>query len=210
MSFFADAPAELLYAMPAVGGAVTGASTVTSGTAAGGPLLGGGGAGGTYPPCEIPHGYFSKQSKAIMVHCSGVFVTPTVAIPTVRLSLYLDVAPGGTGTAGSVLLCQTGIFNASATSTGITGQWSMQAFATCTGVGTSGTLQAFGLVHWGPAQLTTSAGVPDYTMGTGTTTPITFNTYQTTPVYLEPVAWWGATTSTPTMTMTQMFVWGLN
>jgi hypothetical protein len=208
MSFYSDAPAELLYAMPAVGGAVT--ATVSTGTAAGGPMLGQGGASGTFQPCELPHNYFSKQGKSIMVHCSGVFVTPNVAIPTIRLALYLDVAVGGTATAGSVLLCQTGIFNSATVSTGYTGQWSMQAFATCTGTGTSGSLQAFGLANWGAQGITTSVGTPSYTMGTGTTTAIAFNTYATTPVYIEPVAWWSATTSTPTMTMTQMFVWGLN
>jgi hypothetical protein len=206
VSFFGDAPAELLYAMPSVGGAVTCVSTVTSGTTAGGPMLGGGGAGGTYMPCEIPHNYFSKQGKSIMWHASGMFTLPVVAIPAVRLSMYLDSTPGTAAT----LLCQTGLFASSAVSTGITGQWSMQGFATCTAPGTSGTLQAFGLVHWGPAQLTTSAGVPDYTMGVGTTTPVTFNTYQTTPVYLDPLAWWSVTTSSPTLTMTQYFVWGLN
>jgi hypothetical protein len=211
MSFFGDTPAELLYAMPAVGGAVTlGTATATvTGSAAGGPMLGGGGAGGTFPPCEIPHGYFSKQGKAIMWHASGVYAVPATTVANIRIALYLNNVPGATsGT--STLLCQTGIFASAATTTGFTGQWQMQGFATCTAVGTSGTLQPFGLVHWGPAQLTTTTGIPDYTMGTGTTTPVTFNTYQTTPVYLEPLAWWSASTSTPTLTMTQYFVWGLN
>jgi hypothetical protein len=195
MSFFGDAPAELLYAMPAVGGAVT--ATASGGTVAGGPLLGGGGAGGTFQPCELPHNYFSKQGKSIMWHCSGMFTAPATTVSNIRIAMYLDVVNGNLTTAGSVLLCQTGIFASAAATTGITGQWSMQGFATCTATGTSGTLQPFGLVHWGPAQLTTTTGV-------------TFNTYQTSPVYLEPVAWWSSTVSTPTLTMTQFFLWGLN
>lgn len=207
MSFFGDAPAELLYAMPAVGGAVTCVSTVTSGTVAGGPLLGGGGAGGTFQPAEIPHNYFSKQGKSIMWHASGVAVIPNVATPAVRLSAYLSATLPGNMT---TLMCQTGLFASSTVTTGVTVAWGMQGFASCTAVGTSGTLQAFGIVHWGTQQLTTSLGSPAYLMGVGTTTPVTFNTYQTTPVYFDLAAWWGVTTSSPTLTMTQLFIWGLN
>lgn len=210
MSFYADAPSELLYCMPNVGQAVTAATS--SGTAAGGPMLGGG-AGGVaslISPCEIPHNYFSKQGKAIMIDGAGVYGVGS-SIPTLKFGLYLDSALGAaTGTA----LATTGAFTSADASAGRTAMgFNFRVWATCTGVGVSGTLQAWGWLNWGMIpSLTTTVTAPQitYYMGAGTTTPYSFNTIQTTPVYLEPIAFWSTATAGATITLTQMFVWGLN
>jgi hypothetical protein len=211
MSFYADAPAELLYAMPGIGGAVT--NTVTSGTSAGGPLLGGGGGGNgsLIPPCEIPHNYFSKQGKAIIVEGFGVY-SLGATVPTMKFSLYLDNGIGGAATAGSVQLLTTGAFTADTTSRAAMG-FNFKAWVTCTQVGANGSLQAWGLLNWGMVpSITTTLTAPQntYLMGPATTTPVTFNTGTTTPVYLEPYASWSTSSTGPSITMTQMLVWGLN
>lgn len=208
MSFYGDAPAELLYAMPGIGGAVT--NTVTSGSVSGGPLLGGGqswGNGSTFAPAEIPHNYFSKIGKAILIEGAGVY-SLGATIPTMKFALYLDNTIGGVTT----LLCGTGAFTADTTSRAAMA-FNFRAYATCTETGPNGALQAWGLLGWGmiPA-LTTTVAAPQitYAMGAGTTTPVTFSTNQTTPVYLEPYASWSTSSTGPSITLTQMFMWGLN
>lgn len=209
MSFYADAPAELLYAMPNVGAAVTG--SVTTGTAAGGPMLGGGAAGvaSLIPPCEIPHNYFSKTGKSILIQGSGIYGVGS-SIPTMKFSLSLDSVIGTPGTS----LVTTGAFTSADTTVGRTTMgFNFHTFVTCTGVGVSGTLQAWGMLNWGfIPSLTTTVGAPQitYYFGAGTTTPVVFNTAISTPVYLEPYAIWSTGTAGCTITLTQMFVWGLN
>lgn len=210
MSFYSDAPAELLYALPNVGNSVTiGTAVGTTGTAAAGPLLGGGAAGvaSLIPPCEIPHNYFSKIGKSILVEGFGIY-TLGVNIPTLTFSLYLDSAIG----TPSTKLAGTGAFTVDTTSRAAMG-FNFKVLATATGLGVSGTLQSWGWLNWGLVpSLTTTVTAPQisYYMNNGTTTPVSFNTTQTTPVYLEPYAWWSTTTNTPSITLTQMYVWGLN
>lgn len=207
MSFYADAPAELLYAMPNVGQAVT--NTVTTGTAAGGPMLGGGAAGvaSLIPPCELPHNYFTKVSKAVMIEGMGIYSLGTT-VPTMTFSLYLDNAVGTPLTK----LAATGAFTVDTTSRAAMA-FNFRVLVTCTAVGISGTLQSWGWLNWGMVpSLTTTTVAPQitYTMSAGTTTPVAFNTTQTTPVYVEPYAWWSTSSTGPSITLTQMFVWGLN
>jgi hypothetical protein len=208
MSFYADAPAELLYAMPGVGGAVT--NTITSGTAAGGPLLGGGGggAGSLVPPCEIPHNYFSKQGKVLLVDGVGVYSLGTT-VPTMKFAVAFDNSPLGTPI---TTLCATGAFTADTTSRAAMG-FNFRVYVTATQVGVNGLLQCWGWLNWGMvASLTTTVAAPQitYVMGPATTTAISFNTTQTTPVYLSPYASWSTSSTGPSITLTQMFVWGLN
>lgn len=207
MSFYADAPAELLYAMPNVGAAVT--NTVTSGTTAGGPMLGGGAAGvaSLIPPCEIPHNYFSKVGKSIMIDGFGVYSLGST-MPTLTFSLYLDSVVGTPATK----LCATGAFTADTTSRAAMA-FNFRVLVTATAIGISGTLQAWGWLNWGMVpSLTTTVVAPQitYTMSAGTTTPVAFNTAISTPVYLEPYAWWSTSSTGPSITLTQMYVWGLN
>lgn len=208
MSFYADAPAELLYAMPGIGGAVT--NTITSGSAAGGPLLGGGGggAGSVVPPCEIPHNYFSKIGKAILVEGAGVYSLGS-SIPTMKFAFFIDSV---IGTPAGSALATTGAFTADTTSRAAMG-FKFKVMATATAIGGSGALQAWGWLDWGLVpSLTTTVVAPQitYYMGAGTTTPFSFNTAQSVPTYLEPYASWSTSSTGPSITLTQMFVWGLN
>jgi len=208
MSFYADAPAELLYVMQGVGGAVT--NTVTSGSTSGGPLLGGGqswGNGSTFPACEIPHNYFSKVGKAILVEGGGVYSLGST-VPTMKFALYLDSAIGNVTT----LLGATGAFTADTTSRAAMA-FNFKAYVTATAIGPNGSLQFWGWLNWGLVpSLTTTTVAPQitYVMGPATTTPVSFNTTQTTPVYLEPYASWSTSSTGPSITLTQMLVWGLN
>ena len=208
MSFYADAPAELLYSMPGIGQAVTG--TVTSGAASGGPLLGGGvtaGAASVIPPCEIPHGYFAKAGKALMVDGVGVYSLGST-IPTMKIAMAIDNVVGTPVTT----LCATGAFTADTTSRAAMA-FNFRVYVTATQVGASGLLQAWGWLNWGMIpSLTTTVAAPQitYYMGAATTTPVSFNTQQSVPTYLSPYASWSTSSTGPSITLTSMFVWGLN
>lgn len=205
MSFYGDAPAELIYAMPGVGGAVS--ATISTGTAAAGPQLGGGGANSTtIPACELPHNYFSKVGKSILIEGGGIFATAASGNGNMNFGMYYDNAIGGSS--GLTLIAKTGAFAQVAS---VTGNWYFRLLVTCTATGSSGTLQAIGVLNWGPNALTVStANTNTYLLGASSTTPVSFNTVQSTPVYLEPLAFYSATTTAQTITMTNMFVWGLN
>lgn len=207
MSFYADSPSELLYVMPGVGGAVT--NTITSGSAAGGPLLGGGGggAGSLIPPCEIPHGYFNKQGKAILIDGMGVY-SLGATVPTMKFVCSVDNVLGTQGT----VLCSTGAFTADTTSRAAMG-FNFKIFCTATQVGANGALQTWGFLNWGMVNnLTTTVTAPQitYVMGAANTTPVTFNCVQSAPTYLDFYASWSTSSTGPSITLGQLFVWGLN
>ena len=198
MSFYADAPAELIYAMPSTGGAVTG--TVTTGSAAGGPDL-----GLTAFPAELPHNYFSKTGKSIMIEGGGFFVTGATA-PTMKFGICVNTA---VGISTANIMCSTGAFTTIASVTD--GVFIFRVLITCTAVGSAGTLTAAGKLLWGSKTVTSTAGIPTYLMSpSASSTPFTFITNQTTPVYLEPFAYWSTTTQAPSVSMTNFFIWGLN
>lgn len=207
MSFFADSPSELLYVMPGIGGAVT--NTITSGSAAGGPLLGGGGggAGSLIPPCEIPHNYFNKQGKAILIDGMGVY-SLGATVPTMKFVCSVDNVLGTQGT----VLCSTGAFTADTTSRAAMG-FNFKIFCTATQVGPNGALQTWGFLNWGMVNnLTTTVTAPQitYVMGAASTTPVTFNCVQSAPTYLDFYASWSTSSTGPSITLGQLFVWGLN
>jgi hypothetical protein len=60
--------------------------------------------------------------------------------------------------------------------------------------------------------LTTTVAAPQitYLIGPGTTTPVAFNTSQSTPTYLDIYANWSTSSTGPSITLTQLLVWGLN
>jgi len=213
MSLFGDAPAELIYNMSGVGNAVTANSTVSP-LAAGGPLMGGGptaGVASLIPPCEIPHNYFSKVGKALLVEGFGVYGIGST-IPTLKIGMFIDTV---VGTATATPLAATGAFTATDITSGRTTMgFNFKVAVTCTAVGTSGTLQAWGWLNWGmlSSALTVTSPVPQitYYMGAGTTAPYAINTAQSTPMYLEPYAYWSSSSTGPSITLTQMYVWGLN
>lgn len=198
MSFYGDAPAELIYAMPASGGAVTG--TITTGSAAGGPDL-----GNTAFAAELPHNYFSKVGKSILLEGGGFFTTGSTA-PTLKFGIGINTS---VGIVTANILCSTGAFTTIASTTD--GVFNFRVLMTATALGTSGTLNAAGRLDWGSKTVTTTVGVPSYLMSpSATSTPFTFATNQTTPVYIEPFAYWSTTSTGPSVTMTNFLMWGLN
>ena len=129
-------------------------------------------------------------------------------IPTMKMAFYIDNTPGTVGT----LLCATGAFTADTTSRAAMG-FNFKVLVTCTAVGPSGTLQAWGWLNWGMVPtLTTTVAAPQitYVIGPATTTPVTFNTAQSSPTYLDVYANWSTSSTGPSITLTQMFMWGLN
>jgi hypothetical protein len=104
-------------------------------------------------------------------------------------------------------VAKTGAFTSIASKTF---NWYFRLLVTCTATGGSGTLQATGLLNWGENNLTTTVAQQSYLLGAATTAAVSLNTAQSTPVYIEPLAYWSATTTSLTMTMTNFFVWGLN
>ena len=172
MSFYADAPAELLYNMPGVGGPVT--NTLTAGGSVGGPMLGGGqtwGAGSLIPPCEIPHNYFSKVGKAILVEGAGVYALGTT-VPTLKFLLAFDNAVGPASPTTTLLT--TGAFTADTTSRAAMA-FNFRAYITATTIGPNGLLQCWGLLNWGMVpSLTTTVVSPQitYVLGPATTAPV--------------------------------------
>ncbi len=200
MSFYSDAPSELLYAMPASGGAVTG--TITTGSAAGGPDL-----GSTAAAMELPHNYFSKIGKSLLIEGGGFFTTGATSTVTLKFGLNVNTVVGQ-GAPG--ILCSTGAFSmlAGAITDGV---FNFRVLVTCQTLGSAGTLTACGRLDFGSKTVTTSVGVPTYVMSpSSTSTPFTFATNQTTPVYIEPFAYWSTTSLSPSITMTNFYVWGLN
>ena len=126
--------------------------------------------------------------------------------PTLKFGIGIDTS---VGIVTANILCSTGAFTTVASVTD--GVFNFQALVTATVLGTAGTLAAVGKLDWGSKTVTTTVGVPSYLMSpSATSTPFTFNTIQTTPVYIEPFAYWSTTSTGPSVTMTNFFVWGLN
>lgn len=197
MSFLTGTQAELLYAMPSSGSAITG--TVTTGTAA---LLSGGSTA-TLPAYQIPAYFWGNTygvAKSMLIQGGGTFATGATT-QTGKLAIYLDTAIGTPGT----LLVSTGAFNPTASVA--QGTFMFEVLVTATAVGTSGTLNAIGRLFWGnsASNAGTVAGAV-YLMGTAGTVAYSNATAYFPEVYFS----WGATTTTETITLTNLILWGLN
>jgi len=208
MSYLYGTQMECFYSMPASGSAVTAAAiTVLNGSTA------------ANPEPLLPAGFFAQGSgngpgKAIYMRGGGWFTVGTTAVTT-AFTVGLDTTAGTLATT----LGKTGtITTIASVSDGI---WEFEFLLTCTAVGTAGTtgtLQGFGNVTY-------SAGnnAQTGTMGTFGTTNSTFcNQFflgapqstisftNTTNYYLDVYNTWSATTGSPTITMTNYYIFGLN
>lgn len=198
MSFLTGTQSELLFSMPANGPAVSG--TVTTGTAALITPL----AGATSPAYFLPAYFFADTygvGKSILIQGGGTLANGATT-ETLKLGLYLDTAVGTPGTA----LCSTGAFSPFGASTSQTGAFFFEAILTATSVGTAGTLNAVGRVFTGQAGTTGTVAGSVFLMGSATQP--TFN--NSTGYFIELYASFGATTTSQTITLTNMLVWGLN
>jgi hypothetical protein len=198
ISFLTGTQAELLFSMPANGAAVSG--TVTTGTAALITPIG----GATTPAFFLPAYFFGDTygvGKSILIQGGGTLANGATT-ETLQLGIYIDTTIGTPGTA----LCRTGAFSPFGASTAQTGAFFFEALITATSVGTAATLNAVGRVFTGQAGTTGTAAGSVFLMGSGTQP--TFN--NSSGYFIELYASFGATTTSQTVTLTNMLVWGLN
>ena len=207
MSFYTGTQTELLYAMPGSGAAVTSTTATTQLLSANST---------TMLPYQLPAGFFTQQSgggigKSLLIKGGGWFTVGSTA-DTCTLSFVLDTTLGTYLT----LMAATGAITPVVSITD--GCWEFEILVTCTALGTGANtkLNAVGHVFWGPgnnaaAPTFSSAGV---TSGGGVVmigapqsgvTITNSNAY-----YLDLYAQWSATTGSPTITMTNFLVFGLN
>lgn len=199
MSFLTGTQAELLYAMPATGGSITG----TVSTASTNVLTPAGGA--TTPGFQLP-AYFFQDSygigKSLLIQGGGTLLNGP-ATQTVRFSLYLDTQLNVQGT----LLAATGLFSPFGTTVSQTGAFMFEVLITCTSVGTAGTLNTIGRLFTGQSGNTATAAT-GVTMLMNAASQPTFN--NSTAYFIDMFCNFGATTTTQAATLTNFLVWGLN
>jgi hypothetical protein len=205
VSFLTGTQAELLYAMPASGSAVTAAAiTVMSGSTAANPAY------------ALPANFFSPQTgttpgKALLLKGGGSWATPTAARTTV-FTAGLDTTAGTLG----ITLAKTGTLTSVVTSATAAFDFEIMVTMTAQGVGaTAGTLNAVGWVEYGIANNAAAGTFGTYSSNNASRfmigtpqTAVTFNTL--TSYYLEVFNTWDATTNAPTTTLTNFYVFGLN
>lgn len=160
--------------------------------------------GATAPVAKIPGGYFAENPNPIgrCLYLQAFGSMGNTAAPTFSPAIALDT------TAGTALNPIT-IYSATATTSGITVQWNMQAWITCTAFGEAAgmTLQVNGT--WGQTTVATggagnASGISGQFGGslTGLTPATTY--------YVELFGTWGASSASNTTTIQQMFLFGLN
>jgi hypothetical protein len=197
--------------MPASGAATTAAAaTIISGTTA------------ANPPYQLPGGFFNAQSgtapgKSLLIKGGGWFTVGTTAVTDV-FQVGLNTA-AGTGTP-AIVLAKTGAFTTLVSWTTAAFDFEVMVTLTAQGVGaTAGTLNAVGSISLGAAN---NADAPTLgTMGTSTTaslaskimmgtpqTAVQFNTL--TGYYVEISNTWSVTTGSPSITLTNYYIFGIN
>ena len=196
--------------MPASGAATTAAAaTVISGTTA------------ANPPYALPAGFFSPQvgtapGKSLLIKGGGWFSVGSTAVTTAfQLGLNttantgaIAIPIGKTGTL-TTLASQTDcefLFEAWVTVTA-QGVGATAATANCIGKFEIGNANNAATGTFGTTAATCTAQIYGYMIGT-VQTAITFNTL--TSYYVECSNTWSVTTGSPTMTLTNFFIFGLN
>jgi len=206
MSFYTGTQCELLYAMPGSAPAVTATATTSILSANSATLL----------PYQLPAAYFTQQSgtglgKSLLIKGGGNFTLGSTA-DTITLAWYLDTTAGTQLT----VMAQTGAITPVVSITN--GCWEFELLVTCSALGTGANskLNAVGHVFWGPGNnaaaptfasngATSAAGV---TMIGAPQTGVTIT--NTNAYYLDLFGWWSATTGSPTLTLTNYMIFGLN
>ena len=204
MSFLTGTQAELLYSMPATGPVLTGTNTATTG---GTQYLISQQGTSTGPAYQLPAYFFSDSygiGKSVLVQGGGTIIGGP-ATSTTKFALYADTTLGTQGT----LLASTGAFSPVGTTVSQNAAFMFEVLMTCTSVGTAGTLNVIGRLFTGQSGNTATAatGVTVLMNSAGGSQP-TFN--NATAYYLDLYANFGATTTTQTITLTNLLVWGLN
>jgi hypothetical protein len=202
MSFITGTQAELLYSMPVTGQSITG--TVSAGSTS--QLLTPVG-GASTPAYQLPAYFFPPTygtGKSLLVQGGGTLLTGPA---TQNLSFVLG-ADTTIGTLG-ITLCRTGLFTPFGSTVTQTGAFTFEVLLTCTAVGTTTTLNTIGILNTGVANNpTTTQATTGLSMMMQSATQPSIN--NATAYFIEMFAYWGATTTTQAVTLTNMTVWGLN
>jgi len=207
MSFYTGTQCELLYAMPGSGSAVTGTAATTQ-------LLSQNSATGI--PYTLPAYFFNQQSgaglgKTLLLKGGGNFTLGSTA-DTITLTWALDTTAGTFATT----LAATGAVTPVVSITN--GAWEFEILVTCSALGSGANtkLSAVGHLFWGPAN---NAAAPTFASNGATSAagvamigaPQTGVTITSSTAYVFDVyASWSATTGSPTLTMTNFLIFGLN
>ena len=204
MSFITGTQAELLYSMPATGVSVTGTNSTTSAD-----LITPQNSSNA-PPYQLPAYFFPNTygvGKSLLIQGGGTVLSGP-ATQNVAFALFANTTAGTALT----LLARTGLFQPLPT-TGATGAFMFEILLTGTTVGTSTTLNTVGVLNTGTVltvATSSTATVPSagtsIMMGSATQ-PVINNA---TAYFIEMFAYFGATTTTQAVTLTNMTVWGLN
>jgi hypothetical protein len=206
VSFYTGTQCELLYAMPASAPAVT--NTATTGILSANST--------TILPYQLPAAYFTQQSgtgtgKSLLLKGGGFF-TVGAAADTLTMAIYMDT----TGGTQLTIMAQSGAITPVVSITN--GCFEFEVLVTCSalGSGANSKLNAVGHIFWGPGNnaaaptfasngATSAAGV---TMIGAPQTGVTIT--NTNAYYIDVYAWWSATTNSPSLTMSNFLIFGLN
>lgn len=209
MSFITGTQMECLYAMPSAATAVTAATqTVLS-------------KGTTAAPYLLPANFFSQQSgsgpgKSLLIKGGGYFTIGGTAVTDI-FQVAMDTT-AGTYLAGG-LIAETGTFTTVINIT--SGIFRFEVELTASVFGTAGVISALGELKMGAGNnafagtlgsgtavaTTTLYGLP-IMIGAPNTGITSFNTTQA--YYIELFNTWSATTGTPSITLTNYTIFGLN
>jgi len=204
VSFYTGTQTELLYAMPGSGGAVTTSQTLLSLNSTSGI------------PYQLPGGYFTQQSgtgtgKSLLIKGGGNFTTSSTG-NSLTLAVGIDSTAGTLNT-----LASTGAFTPAVSVTN--GAFEFECLVTCQllGSGAGTKLAAVGHVFIGAANNAATATFSSGAGVTGGAGVVMIGAPQTAvaitnsaPYFIEVFATWSATTGSPTITMTNFLVFGLN
>jgi hypothetical protein len=196
MSFYTGTQVELLYCQPANCTAVTAAAiTVLTGTPA-----------ASNPPYQLPAYFFGTGqggvAKHLRVTAGGFFTVGTTAV-TQTIELSFDVTKGSR--TGAITIAKTGAFTTTASVTN--GAWYFDCLITCQQVGTTTNLNALGTLDWGTGNNAAATANAGYMVGAPNTSAVIDNS---TAYFPELWGTWSAVTGTPTITCTQLNIYGCN
>lgn len=205
MSFLTGTQVECLYAMPVSGTAATAASaTVISGNSA------------ANPPYQLPPNFFAQTpgngpGKSLLIKGGGFYTVGTTAVTSV-INIGMNTTQGtllnklgGTG-AWTTVISQSNV------------AFSFELMVTVTIIGSAanaGSINSVGTLLIGQAN--NAANPTLQTVGAQWATPIMIGAPQTavtlTPTlgyYIEAQNTWNVTTGSPTMTLTNFYIFGIN
>jgi len=195
VSFYTGTQLELLHCQSANCTAVTAAAiTVLTGTPA-----------ASNPPYLLPAYFFPTTygvGKHLRITGGGFFTVGTTAV-TQTIELSFDPTAGSR--TGAITIAKTGAFTTTASVTN--GAWYFDCLITCQQVGSTTNLNAFGTLDWGTGNNAGTVINAGYMVGAPNTSAAIVHS---TAYFPELWSTWSAVTGTPTITCTQLNIYGCN